>query len=77
MRNYVGDALDWDINLVLAGDAVPRASLGGKTRLGHTSWIATPRDDEAERPDAEDLFLYPAAPADGAGPGMTGLRLGR
>lgn len=77
VRNYVGDALDWDINLVLAGDAVPRTSLGGKTRLGHTSWIATRRDDEAERPDAEDLFLFPAAPADGAGPGMTGLRLGR
>ncbi|MFC4669166.1 type VI secretion system baseplate subunit TssG [Seohaeicola nanhaiensis] len=65
VRNYVGDALDWDVNLVLAGDDVPRASLGGKTRLGHTSWIASRRDADETRPDAEDLFLYPGAIATG------------
>ncbi len=59
VRNYVGDALDWDINLVLAGDDVPRASLGGTTRLGHTSWIGSKTEDA--RADAEDLFLYPAS----------------
>ena len=34
VRNYVGDILDWDVNLILKGDEVPRASLGGTTRLG-------------------------------------------
>ncbi len=57
VRNYVGDALDWDVNLVLAADDVPRASLGGTTRLGHTSWIGAKDDDTAS--DAEDLFLHP------------------
>ncbi len=57
VRNYVGDALDWDVNLVLAADDVPRASLGGATRLGHTSWIGDKDEDNAS--DAEDLFLHP------------------
>ncbi|MCA0872576.1 type VI secretion system baseplate subunit TssG [Seohaeicola saemankumensis] len=61
VRSYAGDALDWDINLILAGDAVPRASLGGSTRLGLTSWIGSRRDMDDTRPDAEDLFLYPGA----------------
>lgn len=61
VRTYAGDTLDWDINLILAGDEVPRASLGGTTRLGHTSWIGTRRDADATRADAEDLFLYPGA----------------
>lgn len=59
VRNYVGDTLDWDVNLVLAGDEVPRASLGGTTRLGHTSWIRTRPDPDEQRPDAADLYLYP------------------
>jgi type VI secretion system protein ImpH len=62
IRNYVGDSLDWDVNLVLAGDEVPRASLGGRTRLGHTSWIKTRPDADDIRPDAKDLFLYPETP---------------
>lgn len=60
VRTYAGDALDWDVNLVLAGDEVPRASLGASTRLGHTSWVMTRDDSDAARPDAGDLFLYPA-----------------
>lgn len=59
LRSHVGDALDWEVNLVLAGDEVPRASLGGSTRLGHTSWIRSRDDGETDRPDADDLFLYP------------------
>ncbi|EBA14504.1 hypothetical protein RSK20926_01502 [Roseobacter sp. SK209-2-6] len=61
VRSYVGDFLDWDVNLVLAGDAVPRASLGGTTRLGHTSWVRSRPDPDADQPDAEDLFLYPGS----------------
>lgn len=60
VRSYVGDVLDWDVNLVLKGAEVPRASLGGTTRLGHTSWVKSRDDNEDERPDAGDLFLYPA-----------------
>ena len=63
VRNYAGDALDWDVNLVLAGDEVPRASLGGSTRLGHTSWIASRKDLDEIPADVEDLFLYPGAGA--------------
>ncbi len=59
VRNYVGDALDWDLNLVLAGDEVPSASLGGSTRLGHTSWIRTRGGETEDQPDLADLFLYP------------------
>lgn len=55
VRSYVGDALDWDVNVVLRGDQVPRAVLGGDTRLGQTSWIG--RRDPS-RP-AADLFLSP------------------
>ncbi len=63
VRNYVGDALDWDLNLILAGDEVPRVSLGGSTRLGQTSWTDSPSDSDEPRADASDLYLYP-------GPGM-------
>lgn len=54
VRNYVGDTLDWDINLLLARDQVPQAQLGG-TRLGHTSWIGHRAGDS----DADDLYLVP------------------
>ena len=60
VRAYVGDAPDWDVNLVLRGDQVPRAVLGGDTRLGQTSWIGS-RDPA--RP-AADLFLSPQHPTE-------------
>ncbi|WP_171208215.1 MULTISPECIES: type VI secretion system baseplate subunit TssG [unclassified Ruegeria] len=59
LRTYVGDTLDWEVNLVLAGDEVPRASLGGTTQLGHTSWIKTRDDPDVAGQDADDLILYP------------------
>ena len=63
VRNYAGDALEWDVNLILAGDQVPRASLGGTTRLGHTSWTGTPSEGDETRADAKDLYLYPGTAA--------------
>ncbi|MFV0492507.1 MAG: type VI secretion system baseplate subunit TssG [Pseudorhodobacter sp.] len=57
VRNYVGDTLDWDINLVLAKEEVPKAILGSTTSLGHTSWIGTHAADK----DADDLYLIPRA----------------
>jgi type VI secretion system protein ImpH len=58
VRNYAGDSLDWDVQLILRGEDVPRAKLGGDTRLGHTSWVILKNEDET-RPDAGDLFLTP------------------
>ncbi|MCB2094751.1 MAG: type VI secretion system baseplate subunit TssG [Rhodobacteraceae bacterium] len=55
VRNHVGDALDWEVNLVLRADQVPAAILGQDTRLGHTSWIGARTPDR----DAADLFLAP------------------
>ena len=55
VRTYAGDALDWDINLVLKSGEVPAAVLGQDTRLGQTSWIGSRSTDT----DAEDLFLAP------------------
>ncbi|MGB3246758.1 MAG: type VI secretion system baseplate subunit TssG [Sulfitobacter sp.] len=55
VRNYAGDALDYDVNVVLKGDQVPATQLGGQTRLGQTSWIGTRRSGG----DADDLFLEP------------------
>ena len=40
VRNYVGDQLDWDLNLVLAEPEVPRLQLGAGGRLGWTTWLA-------------------------------------
>ncbi|MFC6590478.1 type VI secretion system baseplate subunit TssG [Sulfitobacter pacificus] len=59
VRSYVGDSLDWDVQLILKGDEVPRSVLGGTTRLGQTSWVDMKREDDTPRPDAEDLFLTP------------------
>jgi type VI secretion system protein ImpH len=55
VRNYAGDALDWDVNLVLAGDEVPEAILGQNAVLGHTCWTGR----RAPETDADDLFLFP------------------
>ena len=57
VRNYVGDTMDWDINLVLARGQVPPSVLGQTTMLGHTSWIGTRTGDS----DADDLYLIPKA----------------
>jgi type VI secretion system protein ImpH len=55
VRNYVGDQLDWDVNLVLRGEEVPQAQLGSTTQLGLTSWVGS-EDHPAE---VADLFMTP------------------
>lgn len=55
VRNYVGDTLDYDINIILKGDDVPPAILGQDIRLGHTTWIG----DRDSSEDADDLNLSP------------------
>ncbi|MDO6590545.1 type VI secretion system baseplate subunit TssG [Loktanella sp. D2R18] len=54
IRNYVGDMLDWEVNLILRASDVPPTALGQSCGLGLTSWIG-------QRPDrdADDLSLSP------------------
>jgi type VI secretion system protein ImpH len=61
VRLAVGDALEWDLQLVLKHDEVPGTkpkevpgtSLDGRTRLGLTSWFGW----TSRRRDADDLIL--------------------
>ena len=53
VRNYVGDTLIWDVNLILLREQVPAICLGRAGQLGWTTWL-TPRNAAA---DASDLFL--------------------
>lgn len=57
VRNYAGDVLEWDVNLILRRDEVPRTQLGRTGRLGWTTWLTPRRDDN----DAADLFLDASA----------------
>ncbi|TIS56955.1 MAG: type VI secretion system baseplate subunit TssG [Mesorhizobium sp.] len=52
VRDMIGEALDVDLRIVLARDAVPPPKIG-TVQLGRTSWLARP----AERGDADDLRL--------------------
>jgi len=56
VRNYVGDRLDWDVNLVLLAAEVPRTALGSGAALGHTTWVGRRRDMGR---DADELYLTP------------------
>ncbi|NQU75744.1 MAG: type VI secretion system baseplate subunit TssG [Planctomycetes bacterium] len=57
VRNYLGDELDWDVQLILKKQEVPRTKLAQLGQLGWSTWIgSTP----AEK-DADDLILKPFA----------------
>lgn len=62
VRNHVGDTLDWDVNLILRADEVPRALLGQTVALGHVAWIGARQGGG----DAGDLFLSPTTEATSA-----------
>jgi type VI secretion system protein ImpH len=53
VRNYAGDALTWDVNMILKRAEVPATRLGRQGQLGWTTWLMPRRSDE----DAADLFL--------------------
>jgi type VI secretion system protein ImpH len=53
VRNYAGDTLFWDVNLVLRQDEVPKTVLGRQGRLGWTTWLLPRRHNS----DAADLYL--------------------
>jgi type VI secretion system protein ImpH len=52
VRNYIGDELEFEYNLVLQRREVPKLKLGGNGRLGWTSWLGTRREPS----DARDLL---------------------
>ncbi|MGE0500229.1 MAG: type VI secretion system baseplate subunit TssG [Rhizobiaceae bacterium] len=52
IRDLVGEQMDVDVRVVLAGAEVPKPSLG-QVRLGRTTWLARPD----EKGDADDMRL--------------------
>lgn len=55
IRNYAGDGLDWDLNLVLRKDEVPTLKLGEIGELGWTTWLGT----RHAATDADDMIINP------------------
>lgn len=53
VRNYVGDELAWEVQLILKQEEVPRAELGRAGQLGWTTWLAC----RERLRDPEDLVL--------------------
>ncbi|MBV5311257.1 type VI secretion system baseplate subunit TssG [Chromatium okenii] len=50
VRNYLGDELDWDIQLILQREETPPLQLGIQGQLGWTTWLTsrTPAHDPAD-----------------------------
>lgn len=57
VRGYVGFGIDWDLNLVLAREDVPRLSLGQSGELGWTTWLG----ERKTTMDADDVIIRPNA----------------
>jgi type VI secretion system protein ImpH len=55
VRNYVGDELAWDVNLILKKEQVPPLKLGAGGRLGWSTWLSSQTPER----DADDLYLQP------------------
>ncbi len=53
VRNYIGDELFWDVNLILRKEEVPPLRLGEGSQLGWTTWLTSQPLDR----DADDLKL--------------------
>lgn len=55
VRNYVGDELRWDLQLILKKEEVPSLRLGMTGWLGRTSWLTT----EGRSADVADAIIDP------------------
>jgi type VI secretion system protein ImpH len=55
LRQYIGVEFGWDADLLLNAEDVPSSQLGGRQRLGWTSWLGSRVSDEPAR----DLRLNP------------------
>ena len=68
VRNYVGLAMDWDVNLIVKKDQIPPCILGKNTQLGWGSWLRSrspqqddSQQDESQQDDSQLVFsLNPA-----------------
>ena len=58
VRNYIGDVMMWDVNLVLKATEVPKIILGQQGQLGWTTWL---NRKSRGRNDAASLFLDASA----------------
>lgn len=56
VRQYLGDELAWDLNLVLKKDEVPALCLGEAGELGLTAWLTTDYRDA----DADEAVIDPS-----------------
>jgi len=57
VKNYTGEELEWDAQLVLKKEEVPQLRLGKVGQLGWTTWVHS----EPAKEDADDLILRPQA----------------
>jgi len=55
IRNYTGDELCADVQLILKAEEVPQVQLGAQGRLGWTTWLSSAPFER----DADDLVLRP------------------
>lgn len=55
VRNYIGDELTCDLQLILKKEEVPEIKMGAFGRLGWTTWLLS----EPAKRDADDLVLQP------------------
>lgn len=55
IRNYIGDELEWQLNLILKKEQWQPAQLGGFGQLGWTSWLGNTPPEK----DPNSLYLNP------------------
>ncbi|MCY1263694.1 type VI secretion protein [compost metagenome] len=48
VAEHQGEELDWDVNLVLRHQEVPRIDLDDRTQLGFNTWLGRPAQDPAD-----------------------------
>ncbi len=60
VRNFSGDELQWDVRLVSKKEATDPVQLGGRTRLGLTTWLTSRPLDK----DPDDLVVEPLLSAE-------------
>jgi len=62
VRMYCGLALDWEVRLIMKRAEVPPLRLGGPTRLGWSTWLASaalPRDPDQMRISRNSIDTQP------------------
>jgi type VI secretion system protein ImpH len=55
VKHYVGLSLDWDVRLVLRKEQLPPLQLGGATRMGWSSWLASSKPQR----DLDQMVINP------------------